>query len=425
MENKGVARVRVTLVIDTLRGGGAERSTVNLARGLIDRGHSVDLVTFSEDVARYEHELAGQVRLIKVNLRRNNSFRRRVDQIQVLWRYRGRLSRLMKSQIHGNTHPYIGLKWFRMLRGRSLEDSRALVEYIDQEKPDCILPSLDRATVSTLLARSFSEWNPPVVPIVRAVLQKRTKKHRNRFRLFFPLANEIVAVSRGLKEDVARQLRIPSTRITQIYNPVDIQNIESLANERPDHPWMQDGGPPTIVSTGRLTQDKDFLTLLKAVAEVRKRTLLRLIILGEGGCRTKLEAFVFESGIEDSVSLPGWVENPFSYMRRAAAFVLSSKWEGLGNVLIEALACGCPVVATDCPSGPSEILDHGRVGPLVPVGDYIGLAEAIENVLANPPDKEALRTQAARFSFKTSIDHYERLIHSVRKNDGCHLCKTS
>ena len=139
----------------------------------------------------------------------------------------------------------------------------------------------------------------------------------------------------------------------------------------------------------------------------------RLIILGEGRLRKQLERLVASLGLADRVSLPGWVENPFSFMSRAALFVLSSRNEGLPAVLIQAMACGCPCVSTDCPAGPAEILQGGRLGPLVPVGDAVGLAEAINSVLDRRTDGRKLRERAVHFSAETAISAYDRLITSV------------
>lgn len=408
-------RTHVAFVINTLGGGGAERSTLNLARGLVDRGHTVDLLTFADEVV-FRRELSPQVRLFKVNLQRRSWYGRRVRRIKFFWRYRRKLLQILKCRTHSRPRPATAMGLFRMLRGERLEDVHALVEYIDQEKPDCILPSLARSKVSTLLARRFTEWNPIVIPIVRNVMMRRTKRTRHRYRVLFPFADRFVAISKGVGESMVQHLNLPSSLITCIYNPIDIRSIESLSIDLPVHPWMMDGGTPVIVSVGRLVSAKDFPTLLKAVAELRTRIPVRLIILGEGPCREGLEKLVSELALQDSVLLPGWVDNPFSFMRRASAFVLSSKWEGLGNVLIEALACGCPCVSTNCPSGPSEILDEGRVGPLVPIGDSIALADAICSVVANPPDVEMLRAQAAKFSFQESIDNFERLILTTRHN---------
>jgi glycosyltransferase involved in cell wall biosynthesis len=155
---------------------------------------------------------------------------------------------------------------------------------------------------------------------------------------------------------------------------------------------------------------KDFPTLLKAFARVRAVRPARLLILGEGKERTELEVLARELGVASDVALPGFVPNPFPHMMRASVFVLSSAWEGLPGVLIEAMACGCPVVSTDCPSGPAEILDGGVYGPLVPVGDDAALAKAILSVLETPPDPERLRARAALFSTDHAADQYLELL---------------
>jgi len=163
------------------------------------------------------------------------------------------------------------------------------------------------------------------------------------------------------------------------------------------HPWFQTGELPVVLGIGRLARQKDFPTLLRAFAQVRSRRPCRLVILGEGKERSALTALVERLGITPHVEMPGFVANPFAYLRRAALFVLSSAWEGSPNVLIEALALAVPSVATDCPSGPREILCEGRYGPLVPVGDDEALAEAMEAMLAAPPPAALLRRGADRF----------------------------
>ena len=177
-----------------------------------------------------------------------------------------------------------------------------------------------------------------------------------------------------------------------------------------DHPWFAPGSPPVVLGIGRLTTQKDFPTLLKAFAQVRAVRKARLMILGEGRDRQALEVLARELGVASDVDLPGFVLNPFPYMVRASLLVLSSAWEGLPGVLIEAMACGCPVVSTDCPSGPSEILDGGAYGPLVPVGDDGALAKAILSVLEMPPDPERLRARAALFSVERATDQYLQVL---------------
>ena len=165
-----------------------------------------------------------------------------------------------------------------------------------------------------------------------------------------------------------------------------------------------------FLSVGRLVPAKDFMTLLRAFHRVSSSRPARLVILGEGPQRNRLERFVRRMGMAERTSLPGWAPNPFAYMNRASVFVVSSKYEGLSLVLIEALACGCPVVSTDCPSGPAEILCNGEIGPLVPVGDDAALAAAMEHLLDNPPNRAILRARAQHFSGEACAEHYDRLI---------------
>jgi len=161
-----------------------------------------------------------------------------------------------------------------------------------------------------------------------------------------------------------------------------------------------------LLAVGRLVPQKDYPTLLRAFARVRSVEQVRLVILGEGRQRRSLERLVRRLGIADAVQLPGYVDNPYAYMAHAAAMVLSSAWEGIGNVLIEALACGCPVVSTDCPGGTAEVLGHGAYGKLVAVGDVDALAQAMAEILSETPDRERLRARAQEFSIDHIADSY-------------------
>jgi glycosyltransferase involved in cell wall biosynthesis len=172
-----------------------------------------------------------------------------------------------------------------------------------------------------------------------------------------------------------------------------------------------------IVAVGRLAAQKDFATLLRAFARVRERRPARLLILGEGRLRPALEALVAELGLGAAAAMPGYAENPFSALARADLYVMSSRYEGLPGALIQALACGCRVVSTDCPSGPAEILDHGRFGQLVPVGDAAALAEAMLAELDAPPDPERQRARAAQFSVPRAVDAYLDLLRGAAAAD--------
>src|SRR5205807_1946109 len=169
-------------------------------------------------------------------------------------------------------------------------------------------------------------------------------------------------------------------------------------------------GPPVLVAVGRLRMQKDFPTLIKAFALVRKVRLARLVIIGEGRQGANLQRLIETLGLKDDVALAGYMENPFAWMARASLYVLSSVWEGLPGVLIEALACGCPVVSTNCPSGPSEILDAGAYGRLVPCRDPEAMAEAILSTLDQPCDRQSLRNRAQAFSVEAAAERYAALI---------------
>jgi glycosyltransferase involved in cell wall biosynthesis len=228
-------------------------------------------------------------------------------------------------------------------------------------------------------------------------------------RRYYPWADEIVAVSQGVADDLLELTDLPPSKVRVLPNPVVTPELVQRAAEPLDDPWFTAGAAPVVLGAGRLDQQKDFPTLIRAFAAVRSRRPARLVILGEGPERGQLESLVEELGITADVRLPGFVSNPFSYMARAAVFVLSSAWEGMPGVLIQAMACGAPVVATDCESGPREALAGGKYGRLVPVGDHLALADAIAGTLdalrpSLPP--EALEP----YTREGAADRYLRLL---------------
>jgi len=401
--------VHIALVIPDLGGGGAERSMLALAAGLIRRGHRVDLVLFRTRI-HYADEVPEDARLFALSSHRPD---RRTEESA------GKvLSRL--TSISATPRP---LDWLRLagalnwdprcLPGRLLvRQARAVAAYLAREAPDCVLPSLPRPKIATLLGRGLLDDPPPVVPTVRNII-RYSHRQRRQAGYLFPGAAHFICVSNGVADSLATSIGVPRDRITTIYNPVVTGHLREAMGQAPDHPWLLDGGAPVVLAAGRLTPQKDYPTLLKAFARIAARRPCRLIVLGEGECRDRLEGLVRDLKLTDSVSMPGWVENPFAFMSRAALFVLSSMHEGLPGVLIQALACGCPCVSTDCPAGPAEILEGGAFGPLVPVGDEAALADAMDRVLDQPPERERLKAHGARFSEERAVTAYEDLIASV------------
>jgi glycosyltransferase involved in cell wall biosynthesis len=226
-------------------------------------------------------------------------------------------------------------------------------------------------------------------------------------RRWFNEADSVVSVSHGLTDDLRDNFGIDPQRLHTIYNPAYREAYVASAQDPVDHPWLVDKAGPVVIAAGRLHFVKGFHDLLEAFAIVRRRRPARLIILGEGKERAELEAHVDRLGLKDSVSMPGRVPSTAPWFARADLFVLTSKREGLPAVLIEALSVGVPVVSTDCPSGPQEILDGGRLAPLVPVGDPPALAEAMLRVLDGPrPDAAPLMARAAEFSLERALARY-------------------
>jgi len=369
--------MKVALFLPSLRGGGAERVMVNLARGFVERGLQVDLVLAKAE-GPYLSQVSQSVRVVDLKSKR------------VLYSLPG------------------------------------LVRYLRREQPKALLSAMDHTNVVALWAKKLARVPTRVVVSVHSttsIATKRAKNIRGRMmplfiRKFYPWADAVVAVSKGVAEDLLKIAGLPKEKIRVIYNPVITPDLFAKAEEPVDHPWFRPGEPPVILGIGRLTEAKDFPTLIRAFALVRKERPARLMILGEGEERPKLEALVRELGLEKDVSLPGFVDNPYKYMKRAAVFVLSSRWEGLPTVLIEALALGIPVVSTDCPSGPREILDGGRWGRLVAVGDVGSMAKAVEETLARPVSQMA-QGALSSFELATVIDRYLNVLLGKGENgDG-------
>ena len=255
--------LRIALVIPHLGGGGAERSLLKLARGLIERGYLVDLLLLKK-LNTLEDEIPPEARRFVLKQKRIHGFRDRAH-----------LARCF------------GFRILRFLRRDLLGDARSVVAYIDEERPDCILPSLPRAKSAALLALSFTKLNPVTIPTVHSVLMNRKRRFRKLYSILFPMADHIVTVSDGVADNLALKLEIPRKRISRIHNPADIAEIELLARAVPDHLWTSDDGPPIILSAGRLARVKDFPTLLRAFRRVSRNREVRLIILGEGRWRKR------------------------------------------------------------------------------------------------------------------------------------------
>lgn len=323
----------IAIYLPSLRGGGAERVMVTLANGFADLGHRVDLVLARAE-GPYLSEVSPDVRLVNLNRRR------------VL---------------------------FSML---------PLAIYLRRERPDSMLSALNHANIIAILARMLARVKMRLVVSERNSLESvRGGVLFRLMRIFYPYADGVVAVSQGLAKELVAELGLSANRVTAIPNPVDVEGIRQKALERPLHPWLAPGEPPVILAVGRLSAQKDYPGLLEAFAQLRANRNARLIILGEGSLRAELEQRVASMGLSDAVALLGFQSNPFGWMASCSVYVMSSRYEGFPNSLVQAMACGARVVSTDCPTGPDEILESGRWGRLVPVGDVGALSRALTTAM--------------------------------------------
>ena len=356
----------IAIVLHDLRGGGAERASLRLARGMAAAGRNVDLVLVRGEGA-YLNDVPPNVRLHVLGCER--------------------VSRA------------IG----------------ALASYFRQARPRAVLSALTHMNIATAAAACLSRVPMRLVLSERNQISCKVREaqgfwQRALYRsvpLAYRAADAVVAVSDGVARDLAGFGRLPKRQLRVIHNPVFDPAILSMAQADPSHPWFeQAGGPPIILAAGRLHRQKGFDVLLKAFAVARSEIDCRLVILGEGAERDALARAGNELGLGYDIDLPGFVANPFALMARAGAFVLPSRWEGFPNALVEAMACGAPVVASDCPSGPQEILAGGRYGRLVAPEDSEALGRALIETLSLRPNTQASVARAQSFSIATAAAQY-------------------
>ncbi len=386
-------RKHIALLCYTFYGAGAPRMMVLFAGAFAARGYRVDLL-----VCRPHGHLANRVpesaRLVGLEAGRRLPMQLRASARDIL-RDPGLLWSLV-SYHHARYLP-------------------AVVRYLREARPDALLGAATYSNSLAVFARRLSGVDTRLVLAQQNDLSAQIARPLKRWKLHlvravYPDAEAVVAPSDGVAEDLARTAGIRRDRITTIFNPVDLAEVAAGAREPADHPWLGGDGPPVILGVGRLKPRKDFATLIRALRRVRERREARLIILGEGVERPRLEQLAAELGVADAVDLPGFTANPYAYYANATVFALCSRWEGMAMVLPEALACGCPVVSSDCRSGPDEVLEHGKHGALVPVGDDAAFAEAILATLEKPPPRAELQRRAADFGLDRIAERYLKLL---------------
>ncbi|GAQ00038.1 glycosyltransferase [Leptolyngbya sp. NIES-2104] len=359
---QGSQNTHIAIFVPSLAIGGAQRVALNLAHALVDRGFNVDLV-LQEAGGAFLNQVDARVRIINFTS-------------------------------PGIVGRFCGLK-----------------QYFQREQPTVLLSILDNINVASF-AKHVSGVSTRVIVSLHINLPEPVEDLKTWIKPFlirysYRLADGIVAVSSGVAKSIASITGISLQQIHVIPNPITMPSIEL---NKISHPWLEPGQLPVILGAGRLVKDKDFGTLIRAFAIVRQQLPCRLMILGDGEQRPQLEALIRQMDIDSCVALPGFVENPYPYMAGASVFVLSSVIEAFGNVLVESMAVGTPVVATNCGSGPTEILEAGKYGRLVSIANPNELAEGILATLRDPLNAELLKQRAKAFAIERIIHQYVQVL---------------
>ncbi len=331
---------------------------------------------------------------------------------------------VLKVQKHGPDFQEVpeGVRIIELGTAHAYSSVPAVVRYLRRERPGSLYCDKDRINHTALLARALAQGlaRPSTFLAVGTGTTlsidcaRRGWFHALKTRLstgkLYPYADRVIVTSQGVAEDMAAYTGLARDLIEVVPCPVVPASVFAGRCPPPRHPWLGDGGPPIVMGLGELCERKDFPTLMRAFALIQRDYPSRLMILGRGKDRDSLLALARELGITAALDLPGFVAAPLDYLAQASLFAFTSTLEGLGFALIEALAVGVPAVATDCPSGPREILQDGKFGPLVPVGDYQALAAAMLATLRDPPDPDFLRQAARPYEIENATSAYVRAL---------------
>lgn len=396
----------IALFVASLAGGGAERVMLNLAEYFVSKGYKVDLI-----LAKYEGQLIDfvpdKVRVIELEKRS--------------WFITGMY--MLKLPVSN----WISIAKIVLCDSPSVfRRLESFVDYLRNDRPAVVLSTLNGVNITSLIAKSIAKVNTKFYVRQAIFLSQHAHEAKDYFnsklmpillRKWYPIADGVISVSKVMSEDLIVNADLDRSCVTTIYNPLNLEYIDNSIKDVVDDPFFIDAGCPIIVSAGRLVEQKDYPTLLIAVKNVMQKRNVRLLVLGGGPELARLERLCSELLLDDYVKFLGRVSNPYKYISRSDVFVLCSMFEGMPNVLLEALACQCNIVSTDCPSGPSEILENGEYGTLVPVGSVEDLTEAILCMIDSPMEKMHLRNRANAFSLDAVGAKYLNLMFAQFQNN--------
>jgi len=357
--------LKISIILPNLAGGGAEKLAVYLANDWTLRGQKVELVLMKNE-GEFLPLIPPSIDVFTLNVERLRSS---------IWPLRQYLVRNQPDVIWASMWPLTSV---------------AVVAWLLAWRPGKIFLT-DHIHLSISCSR---ELGLPLLAL------------KSIMKMTYPLATGVTAVSKGVAADMTKLSGLSEDRIRVIYNPAAVGiPVKPVSTDVSKDLWGK-GFNHRILSVGSFKLQKNHSLLISAFAKLPVELNAKLTILGEGGLRSSMERQIAELGLGNKISLPGFFKDPYPWFLSADLFVLSSDWEGFGNVIVEALECGVPVVCTDCPSGPSEILEAGRYGILVPVGDADAMAIAIKESLSQEHDRKALMNRAREFSIVRISDSY-------------------
>ena len=368
--------MNIVFLLPDLKGGGAQKMIINMANEFAARGSDVTLITLGS-AGQYRDHIESNVRYINFDKKRValSFFELRRELLRI------NADIVLSALFHVNVMALL---------------VKALTPHINSRF------IITERNAFTARIKGSTKWIDKLYPFLVKHLYKR--------------ADKVIGISKGVTADITHAANLSPAQTATIYNPVITDKSKVRLNESLNDPHMETLSHPRLITSGRLVPQKDYPTLLKAFQEVlRRQPDATLTILGDGPNLPEVEALAHEFSLTDNIYMPGFVNNPLAYMKHADVFVISSRWEGFCNVIVEALYCGLPIVATDCPSGPAEILEDGKYGHLTTVDDAYALADAVLDALENKVDLDAQKARANQFTVAKICDTYETVINEVLK----------
>lgn len=377
-----VNKKNILFFIGTVGGGGAERVLIDLLKYLNKDKYNISLV-INRPGGELQNEVPDDINLIDRSGLSRSYFRLKDKVLGLSGIIRQQKADIVVSFLTGANRS--------LMRSRFFVDKRVKFVLREGNHPDYIGKMMD-SFFWKQVAKTEVKW-------------------------LYPRADKIIAISHGVKHEFVKNWKMNEHQFSVVHNPLDINRIKKMASEPVNSPWVSDKTSSRLIAVGRLVEQKGYMQLLDSFIKIRKKVNAKLMILGEGPLRKKVEARIRDAGLSGDIFLPGFVKNPWAYMHHADLYLSASLWEGFHLTIAEAMACGIPPVATDCDYGPSEIIADGENGRLVPVEDTEAFSKAVVELLKNEQLRKKMAgnavLRAEDFEARKKIREYQDVFDGV------------